>query len=346
MKKTRVTPKAILVDEISRKHQLLLNIRPKIDDSFNVSVDMADVRKTQCMIDVLTNYGVTLPSGKDQALKWLNDNVVEKIEKLPTRSLVQKTGWTKHNQFVLNRQTFGKADPHAWHVDRLKASEANENPQKPSLEDWVSGLASVTKHSRVTVACLALAFSGPLLRSLSGRSGLPLFNLKGESSCGKTSTLMLATTAFGGVQTAEDLMNFDHTPRALEESLDGSNDLFQAIDEEGTADNTAPNRESAHKRFALIVSGGSGKKLSKVVSGESGKNQSSAVNPLLPQMKWKCAVLTTSNVAVSNALGKATTNSPTAVRWIELQIKNSDKGGFLTSQIALLARKSESTYCR
>jgi hypothetical protein len=327
MKKPHVKPVAFLVDEVSRKHKLLFRMTPKNGPCFYFAVDAADASKYHLLTDTLRNYGLPLPREKDKADAWLKENISKVLGKLPERLLVHRTGWTEDLQFVMNNKTFGKSDRRAFHVNRLTADVNTVNPKDAALEDWLASLAELTKHSCITIFCTALSFSGPVLRWLLSGPDLPLFNLMGESTSGKTTVMMLATTVFGGVAKEEDLVNFDHTGRHLEETLGGSNELFQAIDEEGTAASTAYSKDSALKLFAMIVAGG------------RGRGRSVAVKSTLPQMTWKCGVLTTSNVVVSGVNGIRTTKSPASVRWIELPIRKSSSGGVFDHPGSSLSKK-------
>jgi putative DNA primase/helicase len=139
---------------------------------------------------------------------------------------VLQTGW--HGEvFVLPDACFGAAAGDHYLLQSLTAHE-HAFRQSGSLEDWHQNVARLAVgNSRLTLAICA-AFAGPLLNLVSAESGG--FHLRGASSTGKTTALLVGGSVWGGGQNGY-IRTWRATANGLEGVAASHSDCFLVLDE-------------------------------------------------------------------------------------------------------------------
>ena len=119
-----------------------------------------------------------------------------------------------------------------------------------------------------------------------------VFNFHGPSSAGKTMAARACQSVFDRAA-KNDLLTYGVSRRAAEEAAVRRCDLVVVIDEEGLASGS-PRSASAQKReLAFLIPGG------------AGDRRSDAVGSTLPNLKWRAFGITTGEVPLDAAGGRA-----------------------------------------
>jgi putative DNA primase/helicase len=139
---------------------------------------------------------------------------------------VLQTGW-HDDVFVLPDACFGAATGDQYLLQSLTAHEHSFR-QSGSLEDWHQNVARLAVgNSRLTLA-ISAAFAGPLLHLASAESGG--FHLRGASSTGKTTALLVGGSVWGGGQSGY-IRTWRATANGLEGVAAAHSDCFLVLDE-------------------------------------------------------------------------------------------------------------------
>lgn len=152
--------------------------------------------------------------------------IVEYITNSDTNERVRcvlSTGW-HNNCFVLPHKVLGKSQE----IILLKSdSVVNTNYRiNGTLEDWQKNVAAYCIGNSRLIFSVALSFAAPLLKITGEESGG--FHFRGESSAGKTTTLLVAASAWGGKSFVQ---NWRATDNALEGLASQHNDTLLILDE-------------------------------------------------------------------------------------------------------------------
>jgi putative DNA primase/helicase len=136
---------------------------------------------------------------------------------------VLRTGW--HEQcFVLPNKVFGSSNE----IVLLQSDShiSTDYCSSGDLLDWQMNIAAMCAgNSRLTFS-VSLAFAAPLLKLVRGESGG--FHLRGESSTGKTTALLVAASVWGGKSYVQ---NWRATDNGLEGLAAQHNDTLLILDE-------------------------------------------------------------------------------------------------------------------
>jgi putative DNA primase/helicase len=152
--------------------------------------------------------------------------IVEYITNSDTNERVRcvlSTGW-HNNCFVLPHKVFGESQE----IILLQSdSVMNTNYRmKGTLKDWQSNVSAYCTGNSRLIFSVALAFAAPLLKITGAESGG--FHFRGESSAGKTTTLLIAASVWGGKSFVQ---NWRATDNALEGLAAQHNDTLLILDE-------------------------------------------------------------------------------------------------------------------
>jgi len=223
----------------------------------------------------LLNHGFFVapaPMAKDRLMAYLMSVPVE-----ARVCCFDKIGW--HNDvFLLPEQAYGKADMQVVLQDEGRVDK-KLYAQNGTLEDWQRSLAALCEgNSRLTLAvCAALA--GPFLQRLGLENGG--FHFRGNSSIGKTITLQVAGSVWGG---KEFIRLWRATANGLEAVSMAHNDTVLLLDE--------MSQVAAHEVGEIAYMLGNGK--GKVRARRSGAVAASS--------SWRFLFLSTGEVNLSDHL--------------------------------------------
>jgi putative DNA primase/helicase len=142
---------------------------------------------------------------------------------------VEQTGWYD-NAFVLPHETIGEINEQGV-VLQNTSSNFEVYQQSSTLEDWQKYVSSLCIGNSRLIFVLSCAFASALLKRTGDESGG--FHLRGPSSSGKTTALVVASSAWGN---AKYLTNWRSTINGLEATASLYNDALMPIDEIGQAD--------------------------------------------------------------------------------------------------------------
>ncbi len=158
-----------------------------------------------------------------------------------------RVGWFGPRTFILPDAAFGECGnehivyqpehpiPHAYML-------------KGSLDGWRGEVAARAIGNSRLVLAASIAFAGPLLQPLGIEGGG--FHMRGDGSCGKTTALWVAGSAWAGGPMAGFLQSWRTTDNGLEARAVQHSDTFLPMDELGQA--TAA---SAAKTIYMVANG-------------------------------------------------------------------------------------------
>lgn len=141
-----------------------------------------------------------------------------------TAQCVKRTGW-HGDAFVLPRETFGDTD-----VEPVLFQAATMDGvtlgQRGTLDGWREEVAARCAGNTRLVLSICAGFAGPCLGLLNMAGGG--IHLRGSSSIGKTTALLVAASLFGS---ADYLRTWRHTDNGLEGVAGMHSDLLLVLDE-------------------------------------------------------------------------------------------------------------------
>lgn len=144
-------------------------------------------------------------------------------------SIVRRTGWTD-NTFITSSKTYNQpsdAEPYY-----LVTSSNDATSRKGTLKGWQEKLGRLLHGNLMCLFAVTSALAGPLLKFTSVGSGG--FHFFGDSSCGKTTLIRLASSVWGAPQ--DMIRTWRATDNGLEGVAESRNDLLLCLDEIHQAD--------------------------------------------------------------------------------------------------------------
>ena len=149
---------------------------------------------------------------------------------ITTKSEITQTGWY-NNCFALPGMTIGHDDTAYFNI-KTKSSSGYASSGK--LQTWQETIGKYCEQNPRLIFAIGCAFAAPLLK-LCGLEGGG-FHFYGQSSCGKTTLLRVATSVCGS---PDYMQNWRATSNGLESVAESHNDLLLVLDEIGQADSSA-----------------------------------------------------------------------------------------------------------
>jgi putative DNA primase/helicase len=162
---------------------------------------------------------------------------------------VSKVGW-HGNAFILPDETFGDEEGKRVLLQTPYGSHHNIQTQG-TLADWQSKIARYCAGNSILVFAVSCAFAGPVMPLASEGGGG--FHLRGSSSTGKTTALMVAGSVWGGGNKDGYVQTWRTTANGLEAMAELHNHGLLCLDEMSQCDP----REAAE--IAYTLANGSGK---------------------------------------------------------------------------------------
>ena len=241
------------------------------DEDLHGDVSALCTRLADCGLHIAT--GQTRP----HLIRYLNDAVVEDRVTVVTRTGWHDIGGAK--VFALPDETIGSV---VGETVILQGAPATPFESKGTLADWQDGVGSlVAGHSRGEFA-VSVAFAGPVL-GLLGQQGVG-FNLYGQSSCGKTTTVEAAASVWGKGASPGFVRSWRSTANALEAAAAIHTDTLFVLDELGVVEA----KEAATAVYQL--------------TGGTGKGRMKRDSTLRPSLTWRTMMLSTGEMRMTDKL--------------------------------------------
>lgn len=220
------------------------------------------------------------PSGRSKFRQYL-------IESNPEQRLriVTSTGWHRAGSaepvYVLPGETFGR-DAEPWLYD-VGGEAPKHFAMRGTLDEWRDNVAALCVGNSRLAFAVSAAFAAPLLYLTKDESGG--FHVSGNSSDGKTSTLVAASSVAGPPR--EYLQRWRATDNSLEGLAARYCDALLPLDDLGQVD---------PKALGPIVY---------MLSNESGKVRMNDRAGMRPTMKWRLLFMSTGELGLADRMGEA-----------------------------------------
>ncbi|MEM1380880.1 MAG: DUF927 domain-containing protein [Pseudomonadota bacterium] len=187
-------------------------------------------------------------------------------------------GWQADGCFVLPDRTFGSRSDEDTHWQQ-EGRTVHPFAESGTLKAWKSKVAAPCIGNSRLIFSLSAAFAGPLLHPLSEESGG--VHLRGPSSCGKTTGLIVASSVWG-----KTVRSWRSTDNGQEWVAALHNDAFLAIDEIGQADGRAA------EQLAYMLANG------------LGKARANAKGGVRKTATWRIIFVSTGEVSLADKVGE------------------------------------------
>lgn len=154
--------------------------------------------------------------------------------------------------------------------------------QRGTLKEWKDNIAGPCQGNSRLIFALSCAFSAPLLALLNQESGG--FNLKGNSSIGKSTALSVAASVWGNTKY---IQSWKSTGNALEAVAESHNNALLCLDELGQVDG----KEAGEIAYML--------------ANGSGKNRLKAKGGLRRKFEWNILFLSTGEISLADKMNES-----------------------------------------
>jgi len=218
---------------------------------------------------------------------------------------VKRMGWVdnSYSSFTIGESLIG-------HADRLPLAANGMTSgliTRGSADDWRAQVGVLCRDNPLMILAASLAFSGPLLRPLNMEGGG--LHFRGESSCGKSTLLKLATSVWGGEQI---ITQWNATSNGLEAIASTVNDMLLPLDEIGEI--------SAVDLYKATYT---------LAHGES-KGRARSDGSLAERAQWRLALISTGELSLNEKLSESrrAPKSGQEVRLIDVEADRRAYGAF------------------
>ncbi|MCI5049237.1 MAG: DUF927 domain-containing protein [Rickettsiales bacterium] len=245
--------------------------------------------------EYLLDRGLVLHNGSKQKQKLLE--YLQESQPVRQMTSVSRIGW--HNDYyVMPGGTFPESENL---VLQTKMDDYRVYQSKGSLNDWQSYIARYTEGNSRLVFAVSCAFAAPLMR-LIGNNDSGGFHFIGNSSIGKSTTLKVAASVWGGNDERDFIEQWRATSNALERLAETHTDSLLLLDELGQADS----RDIADTIYML--------------ANNQGKKRMSKDAALKDSYRWRLLFISTGEVSLESKIIEAgkRLNAGLEVRFINI----------------------------
>jgi putative DNA primase/helicase len=237
----------------------------------------------------LGNAGYNFP--QDDSLARRMHEFLKQQEPFERWEIVDRIGW-HGNEFVLPNSPANTTDGTLLRFEPANPEHYARYGCKGTLEGWNKGVASLAVYSSRLTLALCCAFAAPMLRFVEVEGGG--FHLSGESSKGKT-TCVLAATSVSGPALRHELFTWNTSNAGLSELAAAHNDCLLCLDEVAQIQSDARGTALKLRQSAFMLAGGRGRILSSVWGVKLG----------MRDLKWKLLILSTGEKAMFELASEA-----------------------------------------
>jgi putative DNA primase/helicase len=195
----------------------------------------------------------TIPSDR----KLLGQYIIEARAE-QTALLTRRTGW-HDDLFVTPEETFGESD---WKVVECEPAYRPQGlfEAKGDLDEWKQRVAAAAGTSTRLMFAIGAALAAPLLKPAGIESGG--FHFVGETSIGKTTTLIAAQSVWGAAARGE-LNTWEIKNASFEELAQAHCDVILCLDEIAELGDSPIDAARRARKIAFMIASGQGKQRSK-----------------------------------------------------------------------------------
>ena len=225
----------------------------------------------------LATAGLKMPPGRT-AVKLQIKYLLETNPQTRAQT-VTRTGWSGSN-FTLPDCTFG---PNSERIIFNSGNlEARTEAACGSLEEWKSEIGKLCSGNSRLVFAVSTAFAAPLLRLIDQESGG--FHFSGSSSSGKTTTLRVAASVWGG---KEYVKTWRSTANGMEGTAVAHCDCLLCLDELAQVDP----KEAGEIAYLL--------------ANEGGKTRAMKTGDARPTKHWRLLFISTGEITLADHVKQA-----------------------------------------
>lgn len=183
------------------------------------------------VFELLAGFGCKIdPSfaSRKALLRFLNSTTNLDSTTLPRAIAAVRTGW-HDTTFVLPDRAIGSAEKVIYQSTSEIRASISENG---ALKNWQNDIAARAEGNSRLVLGISAAFAAPLLGPLQHSEGFGI-HLRGGSSTGKTTALVVAGSVWGGGGLSGYKQSWQATANGIEAMAEAHNDLLLTLDELG-----------------------------------------------------------------------------------------------------------------
>lgn len=194
-------------------------------------LNAANVSKDESvLISALRHEGLTITTQKQHHFRLID--YLLNTKPLTSRKIrsTSKTGWYTNSLFVTQLECFGETDEEVVYDGK---TTHHSFAVSGTLTQWQQNIGRWCIGNPILTFSTSTTFAAPLLKPLGCENGG--FNMMGDSSIGKSSSLKVATTTFGRPEKGHAIQQWNATVNAMEAIANSYNDIMLPLDEIGQA---------------------------------------------------------------------------------------------------------------
>ncbi len=270
-----------------------------------IPIPNADIQcRPAAVIAKLVDQGLEISSDKKSKHRlqavlntWTSD------VKLQT---VKRMGWAddSYTSFTIGASMIGQANRLPLVSDKRMVSAL---AMRGNEVDWKTQVGMLCRENPLMILAASLAFSGPLLSPLAIEGGG--LHFRGESSCGKSTLLKVATSVWGSERM---ITKWNATSSGLEAIASTVNDMLLPLDEIGEI--------SANELYDAVYALADGK----------GRVRAKSDGSLAEQAQWRIALMSTGELSLCEKLSESrrAPKNGQEVRFIDIEADARTFGAF------------------
>ncbi len=213
-------------DETGSNHGRLVEWTDSAGHQHKQAIPITMLHNDNEMVGLLVDKGVNI----HQLTPKANKHIATFIQESKTKrhlTCTSKTGWHGDN-YVFPDAVIGNKSAEILY----QGSQATKYSVNGSIEEWQQGIGKYCVNNNFLLFSVSCAFAAPLLHLVDGMESGG-FNLRGPSSTGKSTSLHVACSVWGG---KDYMLTWRTTSNGLEGVAESHNDAFLGLDELGQID--------------------------------------------------------------------------------------------------------------